>query len=120
MPMNLEIKTKTFVDAVIWYTAPAEPLECHPMSGGNGVAGASRVFVLFRSASSKSGFAIHIYALTAGMDDRSLANADGDFLIVPQSGQHWLAPCSFFSPGPPYRKSNIFQKTSHFQRSNPE
>ncbi|KAK9853924.1 hypothetical protein WJX84_007940 [Apatococcus fuscideae] len=38
------------------------------------------------SASTKSGFAIHVYALTAGMDDRCLANADGDFLIVPQSG----------------------------------
>ncbi len=34
----------------------------------------------------KEGFAIHIYAATESMTDSCLANADGDFLIVPQEG----------------------------------
>ena len=35
----------------------------------------------------KEGFAIHIYAASVSMKNRCLANADGDFLIVPQQGQ---------------------------------
>ncbi|KAK9857622.1 hypothetical protein WJX84_011130 [Apatococcus fuscideae] len=38
------------------------------------------------SASSKSGFAVHMYAATAPMEERCLTNADGDFLLVPQTG----------------------------------
>ena len=41
----------------------------------------------------KEGYAIHLYTATASMQDTSLTNADGDFLIVPQSG----APCSDLS-----------------------
>ena len=29
---------------------------------------------------------MHLYTATASMQDTSLTNADGDFLIVPQSG----------------------------------
>ncbi|UPR01981.1 homogentisate 1,2-dioxygenase [Chloropicon primus] len=35
---------------------------------------------------SKSGFAIHIYLANSSMDNTSFANADGDFLVVPQEG----------------------------------
>ncbi|KAL6763934.1 Homogentisate 1,2-dioxygenase [Haematococcus lacustris] len=37
-------------------------------------------------AARKDGFAIHVYACNASMEDTCLANADGDFLIVPQQG----------------------------------
>lgn len=37
-----------------------------------------------RSAARKDGYAIHLYACSASMGDSCLANADGDFLIVPQ------------------------------------
>jgi homogentisate 1,2-dioxygenase len=39
-----------------------------------------------RSTSSRQGYAIHIYTATADMTNSCLANADGDFLIVPQLG----------------------------------
>jgi homogentisate 1,2-dioxygenase len=35
-------------------------------------------------AAHKEGFAIHVYTATESMKDTCLANADGDFLIVPQ------------------------------------
>ncbi|KAL6770098.1 hypothetical protein ACKKBG_A33590 [Auxenochlorella protothecoides x Auxenochlorella symbiontica] len=38
------------------------------------------------SAAAKDGYAIHMYAASADMGDSCLANADGDFLIVPQLG----------------------------------
>lgn len=38
------------------------------------------------NASCKDGFAIHMYTANASMTDCCLANADGDFLIVPQQG----------------------------------
>lgn len=38
------------------------------------------------SPANKDGFAIHMYTATASMQDSCLANADGDFLIVPQQG----------------------------------
>ncbi|KAL4422217.1 hypothetical protein ABPG77_009692 [Micractinium sp. CCAP 211/92] len=38
------------------------------------------------SAARKDGYAIHLYTASVGMDDSCLANADGDFLIVPQLG----------------------------------
>ncbi|GIL72055.1 hypothetical protein Vretimale_540 [Volvox reticuliferus] len=37
-------------------------------------------------ASTKEGFAIHVYSANQSMDNSALANADGDFLIVPQQG----------------------------------
>ena len=40
----------------------------------------------FGSAARKEGYAIHIYTATESMLDSCLANADGDFLIVPQQG----------------------------------
>ncbi|MEW5302409.1 MAG: hypothetical protein WDW36_005200 [Sanguina aurantia] len=39
------------------------------------------------SAAMKEGFAIHMYAASASMVDSCLANADGEFLIVPQEGR---------------------------------
>lgn len=38
------------------------------------------------STATKDGFAIHVYTASASMPDACLANADGDFLIVPQLG----------------------------------
>eukprot|EP00899_Mesostigma_viride_P010042 jgi/Mesvir1/19039/Mv12802-RA.1 len=38
------------------------------------------------SAASRSGMAVHMYAFNKGMRDKCLANADGDFLFVPQMG----------------------------------
>mmetsp|Transcript_38273 Transcript_38273/g.85231 ORF Transcript_38273/g.85231 Transcript_38273/m.85231 type:complete len:494 (+) Transcript_38273:149-1630(+) len=38
------------------------------------------------SPARKEGFAIHVYAANESMTDSCLANADGDFLIVPQQG----------------------------------
>jgi homogentisate 1,2-dioxygenase len=38
------------------------------------------------SCSAKEGYAIHIYVATESMQERCLANADGDFLVVPQQG----------------------------------
>ncbi len=34
---------------------------------------------------------MHVYACNASMTDTCLANADGDFLIVPQQGEARLA-----------------------------
>jgi homogentisate 1,2-dioxygenase len=34
----------------------------------------------------RRGFAVHLYAANRSMDHRSLANADGDFLLVPEHG----------------------------------
>lgn len=39
------------------------------------------------STSTKEGLAIHIYTASADMKDTCFANADGDFLIVPQFGR---------------------------------
>ena len=44
--------------------------------------------MLHCSAARKEGYAIHIYTATESMLDSCLANADGDFLIVPQQGVH--------------------------------
>eukprot|EP00271_Cylindrocystis_brebissonii_P014267 TRINITY_DN35573_c0_g1_i1.p1 TRINITY_DN35573_c0_g1~~TRINITY_DN35573_c0_g1_i1.p1 ORF type:complete len:500 (-),score=75.96 TRINITY_DN35573_c0_g1_i1:1458-2957(-) len=41
--------------------------------------------------SSKSGYAIHMYTANKGMVDQALANADGDFLVVPQQGRLWVS-----------------------------
>ena len=38
------------------------------------------------SPSSKNGFATHMYVANASMDNKCFCNADGDFLIVPQTG----------------------------------
>jgi homogentisate 1,2-dioxygenase len=38
------------------------------------------------NAAMKSGIAIHMYHMNASMKNRAFCNADGDFLIVPQSG----------------------------------
>ncbi len=38
-------------------------------------------------AATKEGFAIHVYACNQSMHTSALANADGDFLIVPQQGE---------------------------------
>jgi homogentisate 1,2-dioxygenase len=38
------------------------------------------------SAELRRGFAVHLYAATAGMERRAFANADGDLLVVPQLG----------------------------------
>lgn len=38
------------------------------------------------SPSLKEGYAIHVYAFTANMEDSCLCNADGDFLFVVQHG----------------------------------
>ena len=38
------------------------------------------------SASTKSGYAIHVYTANESMRCTSFANADGDFLVVPQEG----------------------------------
>lgn len=43
------------------------------------------------SPSMKSGFAIHMYVANAPMRERAFANADGDFLIVPQQGRLWVS-----------------------------
>eukprot|EP00249_Psilotum_nudum_P002169 c15064_g1_i2 orf=339-1583(+) len=45
--------------------------------------GAGSPFVRF-------GYAIHMYAANISMDGRAFANADGDFLIVPQQGRLWI------------------------------
>ena len=42
---------------------------------------------IYFSAARKEGYAIHIYTATESMVDSCLANADGDFLIVPQQGR---------------------------------
>jgi len=39
-------------------------------------------------ASTHSGVAIHLYAANRSMEDRFFYNADGEMLIVPQSGRH--------------------------------
>eukprot|EP00808_Paulinella_micropora_P031454 g62298.t1 len=39
------------------------------------------------SASSKSGFAVHVYTCNADMKDKAIVNSDGDFLLVPQLGR---------------------------------
>ena len=38
------------------------------------------------STATKEGYAIHIYSASVSMEDCCMANADGDFLIVPQQG----------------------------------
>ena len=44
------------------------------------------------SPATKDGYAIHIYTASTSMHDSCLANADGDFLIVPQQGARLWAP----------------------------
>lgn len=46
-----------------------------------------RLIISFDSASTKDGFAIHIYTANESMENSCLANADGDFLFVPQQGR---------------------------------
>lgn len=46
-------------------------------------------FFSSHSASTKDGFAIHVYTANMSMKDSCLANADGDFLFVPQQGEVW-------------------------------
>jgi homogentisate 1,2-dioxygenase len=38
------------------------------------------------SPSSRTGYAIHVYAASASMEDCCLGNSDGNMLIVPQQG----------------------------------
>lgn len=38
----------------------------------------------------RHGFAVHMYAANASMEGCAFANADGDFLIVPQQGRLWI------------------------------
>ncbi|KAJ7570177.1 hypothetical protein O6H91_01G109000 [Diphasiastrum complanatum] len=47
------------------------------------ICGAGSCFV-------RHGYAIHMYAANASMEDSAFANADGDFLIVPQQGRLWI------------------------------
>lgn len=46
----------------------------------------TRFLCEMRSPATKDGYAIHVYTASTSMDDSCLANADGDFLIVPQQG----------------------------------
>ena len=39
------------------------------------------------SAATKDGYAVHVYTFNADMERSCMANADGDFLIVPQLGE---------------------------------
>ncbi|KAG7534159.1 RmlC-like cupin domain superfamily [Arabidopsis thaliana x Arabidopsis arenosa] len=38
----------------------------------------------------RHGFAIHMYVANKGMKDSAFCNADGDFLLVPQTGRLWI------------------------------
>uniref|UniRef100_A0A0C9RS29 Homogentisate 1,2-dioxygenase n=1 Tax=Wollemia nobilis TaxID=56998 RepID=A0A0C9RS29_9CONI len=38
----------------------------------------------------RHGYAVHMYAANASMEGCAFANADGDFLIVPQQGRLWI------------------------------
>ncbi|KAG0499211.1 hypothetical protein HPP92_003902 [Vanilla planifolia] len=38
----------------------------------------------------RHGFAIHMYAANKSMEECAFCNADGDFLIVPQTGRLWI------------------------------
>lgn len=38
----------------------------------------------------RHGYAVHMYAANASMENCAFANADGDFLIVPQHGRLWI------------------------------
>ncbi|CAE6239424.1 unnamed protein product [Arabidopsis arenosa] len=51
----------------------------------------SLVYQLIRSFSFlRHGFAIHMYVANKGMKDSAFCNADGDFLLVPQTGRLWI------------------------------
>ncbi|KAJ7527384.1 hypothetical protein O6H91_16G051300 [Diphasiastrum complanatum] len=47
------------------------------------ICGAGSCFV-------RHGYAIHMYAANVSMEGYAFANADGDFLIVPQQGRLWI------------------------------
>ncbi|KAL0482148.1 homogentisate 1,2-dioxygenase [Acrasis kona] len=53
------------------------------------------------NAAHKSGFAIHMYHANKSMNKRAFCSADGDFLIVPQSGKlHIQTECGWLSVRP--------------------
>jgi homogentisate 1,2-dioxygenase len=54
-------------------------------------------FCCLRSPATKDGFAIHVYTASTSMDGCCLANADGDFLIVPQQGASWAGKQCWFT-----------------------
>ncbi|EFJ30466.1 hypothetical protein SELMODRAFT_267178 [Selaginella moellendorffii] len=80
------------IDKDRFLTTPTQlrwkPLECpeHPRDFVHGLftmCGAGSPFL-------RHGYMIHIYVANKSMEDCALANADGDFLIVPQQGRLWI------------------------------
>jgi len=64
-------------------------VESIPFEDVNGTPDFSNGLITFcgnGSAGTKTGCAIHQYAIVKSMNDKAFCNADGDFLIVPQEG----------------------------------
>jgi homogentisate 1,2-dioxygenase len=59
-------------------------------------------FCCLCSPATKDGFAIHVYTASTSMDGCCLANADGDFLIVPQQGATDCLPAMLNDNGAAY------------------
>jgi homogentisate 1,2-dioxygenase len=57
----------------------------------------------------RHGFAIHMYVANTGMKDSAFCNADGDFLLVPQTGSKLVVPM-------PYLTTSLGNKVSHVLR----
>lgn len=91
-PLNFPAETLTsdFTHGVVtpnqirWrpFPIPDDPVDF--VRGLNTICGAG-------SVSSKNGLAVHIYTCSISMGDTCLANADGDFLIVPQQGALFIS-----------------------------
>jgi len=71
----------------LWCTTAQPPAPCTPQP-----CSAPTPYPPACSAARKDGFAVHIYTASCSMDDSCLANADGDFLIVPQLVRACFAP----------------------------
>ncbi|KAH8951158.1 hypothetical protein BDL97_09G012600 [Sphagnum fallax] len=66
-----------------WKPPPIPEAHTNFIDGLFTVCGAGSPFL-------RHGFAVHMYIANASMEGNAFANADGDFLIVPQQGRLWI------------------------------
>jgi homogentisate 1,2-dioxygenase len=71
-----------------WKPPPIPEARTNFIDGLFTVCGAGSPFL-------RHGFAVHMYIANASMEGHAFANADGDFLIVPQQGSKLLTIIAF-------------------------
>lgn len=76
-------ETEATPNQLRWKPPPIPEIPTDFLEGLSTICGAG-------STSAKSGYALHIYTANKNMIEKALANADGDFLFVPQQGRLWI------------------------------